>query len=299
MYIFTSYKNKKEMQAFLDVLIAPYRIRWIRECVNFVVIVGGIFLVGIIVLYHQAFYLEINHYWNERTQAPSSVTYEFPASFSSLQTSPQYEDIAGLEDISLAALSQTTQTMYDYDLESYLSSKLSTYTLAFNRTVPWKRIIIPSLWVDVNIVDVNYASDEKLIDADFDAELMSGVVRYPFTALPGEKWNSLVFGHSSVDAWEQKDNDYGFVFYKLHKMLPGEEIHVIWEGKRHTYVVEEKVIKRPDEVGDEIKKYTDGIFLTLMACFPVFTDTSRTLITARYKEETPHLAKNTIGEVIN
>lgn len=66
---------------------------------------------------------------------------------------------------------------------------------------------------------------------------------------------------------------------------------MIREGKRHTYVVEEKIVKRPDEVSDELKKYTDDKFLTLMACYPLFTDAMRILVRARYKEETPqHLA---------
>jgi hypothetical protein len=74
-----------------------------------------------------------------------------------------------------------------------LSSKISTYTLAFNTTVPGNRVVIRSLDIDAPIVNVPYISDEKLTDADFDEELKYGVVRYPFTALPGEKGNSLIF----------------------------------------------------------------------------------------------------------
>lgn len=284
------------MQAFLDILILPYHTRWVRECLHFIVIVGGIFLLGMVLLYRHAFYLEFTHYWGTWTASSEvmwGATWEIFSPVSTL--SHQREEIVWLEDLSTIGISQTAQTMYDYNLDSYLSSKLSTYTLAFNTLIPGNRILIPSLWIDVPIVNVNYASDQKLTEADFDEELRSGVVRYPFTALPGEIGNSLVFWHSSVDAREQEENEYGFAFYKLPKILPGEEIHVVREGKRYTYVVEEKVIKDPDEVSGELKQHINEKYLTLMACYPLFTDARRILVRAKYKEDTSHLA-GTLGE---
>jgi hypothetical protein len=46
--------------------------------------------------------------------------------------------------------------------------------------------LIDSIDIDAPIVDVPYASDEKLENGDFDQELREGVVKYPFTAEPGK-----------------------------------------------------------------------------------------------------------------
>src|SRR5690606_206003 len=87
----------------------------------------------------------------------------------------------------IATILPSVQTIYDYHLDTYLTSKMPTYTLAFNTTVPGNRITIRSLDIDAPIVNVPYVSDVKLAEADFDEELRSGVVRYPFTALPGQE----------------------------------------------------------------------------------------------------------------
>jgi len=177
--------------------------------------------------------------------------------------------------------------LFDYDLASHLETKLPTYTLAFNTIVPDNRLMVPSLDIDVSIVDVSYASQEKLATADFHEELTKWVVRYPFTALPGSVGNSLIFWHSSVDGWEA-DNPFGFVFYQLPKINLWEDIHIVREGKLHTYTVEEKVVKHPDEVSDELVAYKDDIYLTLMACYPLFSDARRMLVRAKYKKSDTH-----------
>jgi hypothetical protein len=61
--------------------------------------------------------------------------------------------------------------LFDYDLATHLETKLPTYALAFNTIVPDNRLMIPSLDIDVSIVDVPYASQEKLATADFYEEL--------------------------------------------------------------------------------------------------------------------------------
>jgi len=174
-------------------------------------------------------------------------------------------------------------------IQDYLDAALDDQEFAFNDLPPGRRLIIGSIEVDAPIVDVPFASEEKLENGDFDMELREGVVKYPFTAEPGNKWNSLLFGHSSVTAREDAQNPFGYVFYKLQDLEQGEKFDVIWDGQLYSYEIDDKSIKDPEDVWAEIEKF-DQIgenFLTLMACFPRFTDHQRVLVRAKQIQNNP------------
>ena len=174
-------------------------------------------------------------------------------------------------------------------IQDYLDANLGDQEFAFNDLPPGRRLMIGSIEVDAPIVDVPYASDEKLQNGDFDQELREWVVKYPFTAEPGDQWNSLLFGHSSVTAREDAQNPFGYVFYKLQDLEPGETFDVIRDGQLYSYQIDDKSIKLPKDVWEEIEKY-DQVgenFLTLMACFPRFTDAKRILVRAKQIENNP------------
>jgi len=168
-------------------------------------------------------------------------------------------------------------------IEDYLDAKMNEYSFSFNDLPPWRRLMISSIQVDAPIVDVPYASEEKLQNWDFDEELRQGVVKYPFTVEPGKTGNSLLFWHSSVTAWEDVKNPFGYVFYKLQDLAEGETFEVIWDGHLYSYVIDNKIIKEPSEVGEEIETYDQmgENFLTLMACYPRLTDAQRILVRAK------------------
>jgi LPXTG-site transpeptidase (sortase) family protein len=106
-------------------------------------------------------------------------------------------------------------------------------------------------------------------------------VKYPFTADPGQKGNTLIFGHSSVDFRETKNNPYGFIFSHLNELQVGDTIEIVRNGQQHMYRVEETVIKNPTEVNEVISEFTNDKFLTLMACYPRFSTAQRILVVAK------------------
>ncbi|USN54383.1 MAG: hypothetical protein H6765_07595 [Candidatus Peribacteria bacterium] len=53
-------------------------------------------------------------------------------------------------------------SLFEYNLETYLESKVRNYPLAFNTYVPGKRLVIDAIGVDAPIVDVKAATQEKL-----------------------------------------------------------------------------------------------------------------------------------------
>ncbi len=248
-----------------------------REIMYFVAIVFVVWVLWITAMYYKAIYLAVQDILpNSEIVQVERTDFEV----ASVDAPVQEVDIdALLDEIS----SQVSQVKRSLTLEDYLDTKLDNYDFSFNDLPPGRRLLIGSIWVDAPIVDIPYASDEKLENGDFDQELREGVVKYPFTSEPGQDGNGLLFGHSSVTAREEVDNPFGYVFYKLPKLEEGDTFEVIWDGHRYAYQIDNKSIKWPEDVGAEIEKYDKewSNFLTLMACYPLLSDAQRILVRAK------------------
>lgn len=267
-------------------LTSWYTIRRLRECIQFFLIVWGVFIVGMVILYFRVFQLE----WQYYTTVTESPVVLGSSQDTTLTLSPDVvTDISHISSEVFADLDisfRNQSSLYDYALENYLHNQLDSYTLAFNTLAPWNWLVVDELDIMVPIVDVPYASEEKLEEADFDEELKQGVVKYPFTGKPWqENGHPLIFGHSSVDGLLAKDNPYGYVFYQLPKLSYWSTIKIVWEGEVHEYEVVSKIVKDPDEVNEEITYDEDMRYLTLMACYPLLSDAKRMLVKARYKDD--------------
>lgn len=172
---------------------------------------------------------------------------------------------------------KTTSISAQSARESSLQAK--TYPFSYSMVPPEHRLFIPSLGIDAPIVDVSAATEDKLKRGDFTTELNSGVVKYPSTANPGTYGNSLIFGHTSYYRW--KNNPYGEVFAKIYDLKNGDTIKVAWWGQLYTYEVIDKVIVLPEKVDEIYDQYTEGEFITLMGCYPIWSDAKRVLIIAK------------------
>lgn len=75
-------------------------------------------------------------------------------------------------------------TLHSYHLEEYVKHSLTPSHFKFSILPPGKWLIVPSIGVHAPIVDIAYASPEKIEKGDFYTELEQGVVKYPFTAEP-------------------------------------------------------------------------------------------------------------------
>ncbi len=168
-------------------------------------------------------------------------------------------------------------------LSNYLKNKKTFYKLSFNILPPDNKIIISSLNIIAPIIDVKYATKEKIEKWDFDAELYKGVVKYPFTAYPGQTWNTLIFGHTSYYWW--KKNPYGNIFAKIPKLKPGQTIQIIWNNKLYNYEIIEKKVIWPSQIENLYNQYKNWKYLTLMWCYPIWTDLRRILIIAKLKKD--------------
>ena len=132
---------------------------------------------------HKVFFMEFQHYFGEESVSiPQEfvVEHQVPSEQSILsdRISPVHFKAFGNK--------RTVSKTQSFDMEEYLHQKINSYALVFNTYIPGKRIIIPAINVDAPIIDVPYATQEKLVEGDFDKELTRGVVKYPFTSDPGE-----------------------------------------------------------------------------------------------------------------
>jgi sortase A len=148
------------------------------------------------------------------------------------------------------------------------------------------KIIIPKINVEVPVVYDEHSIEEK----DVQAALERGVVHYANTALPGEKGNAVIVGHSSNNIFNR--GKYKFVFVLLNKLEPGDTFMVDKDGKRYVYKVYDKRVVRPTDVsvlGATEKPAT----ITLITCDPPGTSINRLIVVA--EQISPDPSQNTIN----
>lgn len=118
---------------------------------------------------------------------------------------------------------------------------------------------------------------------EIDKLLLEGVVHYFGTAMPGERGNVFITGHSSYYWWS--DGKFNTVFSILDKLVAGDIISVNYGGKKYTYKVFDMKVVLPSEVG-VLEQGNDSI-LTLMTCTPVGTNYRRLIVKAYQVEPDP------------
>ena len=170
-------------------------------------------------------------------------------------------------------------------LQELLDKKWEQHTIDFNTLPPGNRLIIPDLNINAPLIDTEASGVIDFSKENFDEELTKGVVKYPTTPVPGNKGNTLIFGHTSSEWW--KKNEYGVIFRNIPKLKAGEKFYVIWNGKKTTYEMVERKVVRPKEVENYYHEFSDKeeSYLTLMGCYPIWTADKRMMIVAKKIEE--------------
>ncbi len=108
----------------------------------------------------------------------------------------------------------------------------------------------------------------------YNKALQNGVAHFKGTALPGEKGNTFIFGHSSADV----KGDYSKIFATLNDLEEEDEIVIYYENNEHKYKVKEKKIVEATDLS-VLKKGKKEI-LTLMTCWPIGTKEKRLIVRA-------------------
>jgi sortase A len=138
------------------------------------------------------------------------------------------------------------------------------------------RLIIKKINVSVPIISISSRQDKILQEG-----LKKGAVIFPQTALPGEKGNCVIVGHSSNFSWRK--GDYDTIFVLLDKLKIGDEVEIFWEEKKIKYAIfENPQIVKANQT--EILASAEEPILTLMTCWPIGTDYKRLIVRGKLSE---------------
>ncbi len=171
---------------------------------------------------------------------------------------------------------------------SYAPDPLSGLALSIGTPTAYdNRIVIPSLNINAPVIEPTLglsaleAKDWKSLEDQIHGALLKGVVHYPGTAVPGQKGNAFLTGHSSNVFWEQ--SLYNTVFALLPKIEIGDDIFITYEQTEFHYKVTSKKEVSPNDLS--AFQQTEGETLTLVTCTPVGTTLKRLVVTAELVKE--------------
>lgn len=152
----------------------------------------------------------------------------------------------------------------DFSFEELKFEELKRYgdkTSVQTRNAPEKfYLTIPKLGI--------YKAEVKLSDTSLSPDKMLG--HYAGTALPGESYNSFIYGHAVFEDYFDPTN-YKTMFSTLPKLLAGDTFYINYLDKTYKYVVTMKKTVEPKDVNPYENFYPDvpnNSTVSLMTCVP-------------------------------
>jgi sortase A len=133
-------------------------------------------------------------------------------------------------------------------------------------------IFIPKINLQVPVIfDEPSVSEEAVQNA-----LEDGVIKYATTPNPGEKGNSVIFGHSSNNIFN--NGKYKFAFVLLSQLENGDTFTVQKDGVRYVYKVFNKKVVSPSELSVLGSIKGKESTMSLITCDPPGTSVNRLVV---------------------
>lgn len=136
--------------------------------------------------------------------------------------------------------------------------------------------------VDNYTISIPKIKIEDAFVSTLDYDVSRHLINYGGTAIPPEKGNAVVFGHSTLPSLFNK-NDYKTIFANLHIIEIGDKIEVKASGKKYTYSVISISVVDPNDFTPLSQSYDDS-YLTLITCTPPGTIWQRLVVKAKLVE---------------
>lgn len=135
-------------------------------------------------------------------------------------------------------------------------------------------IIIPKIGVNKNVVpNVNLTNEEEVR-----AALSQGVGWAKGTVEPGQLGNSLIFAHSTRNAWDILR--YNSEFTLLDKLQIDDMVTVVYQDRQYDFLVYEKTTVSAEDTS-YLTSAARGRIVTLQTCHPPGSNAERLLVRAR------------------
>ncbi len=134
--------------------------------------------------------------------------------------------------------------------------------------------------IDIPKIDM---SGQKVVV--YSNKFEDNLAQFPGTALPGEKGNVFITGHSSLSAISLVESrDRKPIFANLLSIRKGDDITLNVLGQKFTYQVVGLKVVDPKDTSVLNPPDSEGRYLTLMTCVPPGFNTKRLIVLSKLKE---------------
>lgn len=129
----------------------------------------------------------------------------------------------------------------------------------------------------LSIPKINLKDTKVVVDTN---NFEDNLAHLPGSALPGEKGNVFISGHSSLVEFFRPDN-YKAIFSHLPEIGKGDQIEIDAGGQHFVYRVEGLRVVDPNDIAVVNPPDNEGRYLSLMTCVPPGFTTKRLVVLAR------------------
>lgn len=136
-------------------------------------------------------------------------------------------------------------------------------------------IVIPKIGASAKV----YPNVDPSNEQTFLPILQKGIAHAKGSVFPGMSGNTYLFAHSTDNWWHV--GQYNAIFYLLKDLSVGDQIIVFFEGKRHEYIVSEKVVADPTDVSFISRDHNGEEQLVMQTCWPPGTTWKRLYVIAK------------------
>ncbi|MCL5434844.1 MAG: sortase [Patescibacteria group bacterium] len=133
--------------------------------------------------------------------------------------------------------------------------------------------------IDTYTLSIPRLNIQDAVVSATDDDLSKHLVNYGGTAIPPDKGNAVVFGHSTLPQLFDPKN-YKTIFAKAYELKTGDELFANVSGAIYKYRIYNITVVSPDDTSVLEQDYSDS-FLTLITCTPPGTTWKRLIVRAR------------------
>lgn len=139
-----------------------------------------------------------------------------------------------------------------------------------------KNLKAPYSEFKISIPKIDLESIETLV---YSNEFDQNLAHLPGSAMPGEKGNAFITGHSMLPNFAPKGSSAFFA--KLPEVKKGDEIIVDALGQRYVYTVVQLRIVDPKDISVLYPPDSSGRYISLMTCVPPGFNTKRLVVVGK------------------
>lgn len=127
----------------------------------------------------------------------------------------------------------------------------------------------------LTVPSLNIQKEQVLVDSN---DLSKSLAHLPGSALPGEKGNVFISGHSALSQVFSLKNA---VFSRLSDLKKGDQVIIETPGAKFVYAIESLKVVNPSDVSVINAPEEMGRYVTLMTCVPPGLNFKRLVVLAK------------------